>query len=300
MERPAAPGLGDGRLLPQAGEGVGPVGEAGREKRQQRVEGGADVAHRREGGGVGAAEVAHVGRELEHQRPRRHRRGLGIEHGDQRLAAQREHRVVAAEDLGDAVGAGRQVARPEGVAGGERDMGGPGRAVDRRGEKVGQRHGLRRGIRGIDLVTRDEGEAARCHGGELFGQPVEGARHGPLVDGRGLARRHVGQRVHHVHGQGQEDGARGRGGAIVEGPAQEDGNLVRTRHLAGPFHHRVGDGHEIAHQERVGQGVAQVLLPGGDDQRRARDLRVHETAHAVAESARRVQVQEGRAPRSCA
>ena len=57
-------------------EGVGPVGEARGQQRQQGVERGADVAHRRQAGGVGAPEVAHVGRELEHLHPRRHRRDL--------------------------------------------------------------------------------------------------------------------------------------------------------------------------------------------------------------------------------
>ncbi|MET3785591.1 hypothetical protein ABIC24_003218 [Methylobacterium radiotolerans] len=294
------PPLGPGShgLTAQLLEGVGPVGEARGQQRQQGVERGADVAHRRQAGGVGAPEVAHVGRELEHLHPRRHRRDLRVEHGDQRLAAQREHRVVAPEDVGDGVGTGRQVPGPERVRGGERDVGRPGRAVDRRRQQVGERDHLRRGVRGVDLVARDQGEAARRDRGESLRQPVEGARHRPLVDGRGLAGRHRRQRLHHVHGQGQEDRAGGGGPRVVEGPAQQDRDLVGARHLAGPLHHRVGDGDEVAHQQRVGQRVAEILLPGGDHQRRAGDLGIHQPAHGVAEAARRVQVEEGGAPRA--
>jgi benzoylformate decarboxylase len=49
----------------------------------------------------------------EHLRAGGHGRALGVEHGDERLAAEREHRIVAAENLGDAARLGRQIAHPD-------------------------------------------------------------------------------------------------------------------------------------------------------------------------------------------
>ncbi len=131
----------------------------------------------------------------------------------------------------------------------------------------------------------------------MRGEGREGAGHGPVVDGRDLPQRRPGPRLHDVHRQRQEDRPRGRGGAVVEGAAQEHRKLVGARDLAGPFHGRAGDRHEIAEQERIGDDVPGILLARRHHEGRARDLGIEQIAYPVPEAARRVQVEKARPAR---
>ena len=64
-----------------------------------------------------------------------------------------------------------------------------------------------------------------------------------------------------------------------------------------PLHSRAGDPHEIAEQQRIRDGMARVLLSRRDDKRRGRDTGVEQIAHAMAQAADRVQVDETGATR---
>ena len=51
-----------------------------------------------------------------------------------------------------------------------------------------------------------------------------------------------------------------------------------------------GDRHQRVVEQRLGQAVALLLLPGGQDHRRARELGIEQRAHGVAEPRRHVHV----------
>ena len=78
---------------------------------------------------------------------------------------------------------------------------------------------------------------------------------------------------------------RGLAGAVKE-PRQID----QPRHLRRPLHQRPRDGRQVGPQDRLGGGEALLVLTGGDQDRRARLLRVVEHAHGVAQPGRDMQV----------
>ena len=61
-------------------------------------------------------------------------------------------------------------------------------------------------------------------------------------------------------------------------------------HLDRPLDHRLGDRHQRIIEQRLGQAVADLLLAGGQDHRRAGELGAVERAHGVAEAGRDMDV----------
>ncbi len=72
------------------------------------------------------------------------------------------------------------------------------------------------------------------------------------------------------------------------------GNIFGAQRLVRPFHVRLHDLDRAAHEERLGENLAAVLLARGDDERRLQELRVDEGGKAVAGAGNRVEVYEGR------
>ena len=70
-----------------------------------------------------------------------------------------------------------------------------------------------------------------------------------------------------------------------------------SRHLDGPFRERLGDGHQRFIEHRLEQPMALLLLPGGEDDRRAGELGVVERAHGVAEPGHHVHIRSRQPPR---
>ena len=64
-------------------------------------------------------------------------------------------------------------------------------------------------------------------------------------------------------------------------------------HLGGPFHERPRQGREIGREHRLGDEIFEVLLAGGEQDRRRRLHRVVEHAHGVAEARRDMEVEHG-------
>jgi hypothetical protein len=166
-----------------------------------------------------------------------------------------------------------------------------------RAQSLRQRHDLVGGIAGVDLVARDDREAARRDPGQMRGQTIERAGDRAAVDLRRLANTDRAHLLHHVHRQGQEHWAGGGGVGVVEGAAHQHGQLVGVRDLLCPFHRRPGEGHQVTEEQRIGDRVTGILLSGGHHQRRLRYARIQQIAHSVAESAGGMEVQETRAPR---
>jgi hypothetical protein len=79
----------------------------------ERLERGLDLADDGKIRDIGPAEVAYIRRELINLAGSRNSRTLAVEDGDERLAAEREDRVVVRQDLGDPAGKRRKVARPQ-------------------------------------------------------------------------------------------------------------------------------------------------------------------------------------------
>ena len=74
------------------------------------------------------------------------------------------------------------------------------------------------------------------------------------------------------------------------GAAHDARQVLQPRHLDRPFHQRLGDRHQRVVEQRLGEAVALLLLAGGQDHRRARELGIEQRAHGVAEARRHVHV----------
>ena len=110
------------------------------------------------------------------------------------------------------------------------------------------------------------------------------------VDARRGAQIDAGLRVEDVAGQRDEHGAGRRRHGDLGGAAHDARQVLEPRHLDRPLHQRLGDRHQRVVEQRLGEAVALLLLAGGEDHRRARELRIEERAHGVAETGRHVHV----------
>ena len=89
--------------------------------------------------------------------------------------------------------------------------------------------------------------------------------------------------VEDVSRQGDKDGP-GRGSrGDFRGAVHAAGQVFQPCHLGRPFHDGCRDRYQRRVQQRLGQPMSLLLLPGGNDQRRARIERREQGAHRVAE-----------------
>ena len=110
------------------------------------------------------------------------------------------------------------------------------------------------------------------------------------VDARRGAELDAGLGIEDVARQRDEHRAGRRRHRHLGGAAHDARQVLQPRHLDRPFHQRLGDRHQRIVEQRLGQAVALLLLAGGQDHRRARELGVEERAHGVAEPGRHVHV----------
>ena len=134
------------------------------------------------------------------------------------------------------------------------------------------------------LASREQGRR-RLDRRLIAAQPRRNPRRRQQVDVAIGAQDVAGQRQEHRPGRRRQ---RGLGGAMHE-PRQ----IGQPVHLRRPLHQRARDGRQIRPQDRLGGVEALLVLAGGDEDRRARLLRVVEHAHGVAEAGRDVQVDHG-------
>ena len=150
--------------------------------------------------------------------------------------------------------------------------------------------------RGLQRVALDDLVADDDHGplglqqppGEAVEHRVGGAR--ARIDPRRGAELDAGLGVEDVARQRDEDRAGRRRHRHLGGAAHDARQVLQARHLDRPFHQRLGDRHQRIVEQRLGEAVALLLLAGGQDHRRARELGVVERAHGVAEPGRHVHV----------
>ncbi len=95
----------------------------------------------------------------------------------------------------------------------------------------------------------------------------------------------AGQREEHRAGRRRERGLRGA--------MHEARQVLDAVHLGRPFHERPRQGREIGGEHRLGDEIFEVLLAGGEQDRRRRLHRVVEHAHGVAEPGRDMEVEHG-------
>ena len=133
--------------------------------------------------------------------------------------------------------------------------------------------------------------------GEPLERGVRGAGRG--VHARRPAEVELGFRIEDVARQADEHRAGGwRHGHLRRAP-HDARQILHARHLHGPLHHRLRDRHQRVVEHRLLQAMALLLLPGGDQHRRAVELGVVERAHRVAQPGRDVHVAGGE-PVGCA
>jgi hypothetical protein len=107
-----------------------------------------------------------------------------------------------------------------------------------------------------------------------------------------LQARRLGRRVPEVHRDRDEHGsARGRHRQVVR-LLQRVGHIGGVLDLIRPLRHGARHAHQVARQQRLVENMARVLLPAGDNQRRAVFQRGEQHAHRVAQSWRDMQVHQ--------
>ena len=92
-------------------------------------------------------------------------------------------------------------------------------------------------------------------------------------------------------GSDRNTGPVGGASAVFDRAMHKSGRSSSAMHLGGPFDERPRQGRQVGGQHRLGDQIFGVLLAGGDQDRRARLLRVVEHAHGVAEAGRDVEVE---------
>jgi hypothetical protein len=98
--------------------------------------------------------------------------------------------------------------------------------------------------------------------------------------------------AHDIHWRRQEHRSGRRGLTIMERGTDQNRDLLGTCPLSYPFHGRHRDADEISVEKGVRSSVARVLLTCGDHYRSSGNTCIQEVAEAVAESARRMEVED--------
>ena len=134
------------------------------------------------------------------------------------------------------------------------------------------------------------------------GQRLQRFVRGPhaRVDAGRAAELDAGLGIEDVAGQRDEHRPGRRRGRDLGGAAHDARQVFQTRHLDRPFHQRLRHLHQRPIQHGLHQPMPLLLLAGGEDHRRAREFRVEQRAHRVAEARRDVNVAGDQPPRGAA
>ena len=181
--------------------------------------------------------------------------------------------------------------RPQRVGGGEHGVRVQGDAEHRAAQALGHRDQRRDRAGTGHLVAGHDREPVRVRPADQAGRRGQVGGDGPGVDGR-RGRWRLGPFLfEQVHGQRHEHRP-GRVGRVVEGPPHHGAEVTKLVHLAAHFDDDFGPARQVPREERFGQEVAAMLLPGGDHHRRAGRRHVGQDPHRVAEAGGGVQVDE--------
>jgi hypothetical protein len=217
----------------------------------------------------------------------------GGEREREKIAADREQHVVLLERFAHPGSQTHHGALEQRMRGGKGRRVGDAFGVDRRAEELGELDELGMGAALRDRVACDQqrplGLREQRRGCldrlAVATQPRCDAGRRRKLD-LGLGIEDVGRQRHeHRAGRRRE---RSLGGAMHD--ARE---ISEPMHLGRPFDQRARQRRKIRPQDRLGDVEALIVLAGGDEDRRARLLRVVEHAHAVAQSGRDMQVDGG-------
>ena len=152
---------------------------------------------------------------------------------------------------------------------------------------------IRRGLQRValdDLVAGDDHRPLRPQDALCQRlQSISGRPH-PRIDPRAAAEVDTGLGVEDIAGQRNEHRPGRRRGRDLGGAPDDARQILEPRHLDRPFHQRLGHAHQRAIEQRLHQAMALLLLAGGEDHRRAGELRVVERSHRIAEAGRDMDV----------
>jgi hypothetical protein len=224
---------------------------------------------------------------------RRHGIDIGRKRQREQVAADREQHVVLIEHLAHVGGEADHRAAKQRMRGGKRgrarhELGIDGSAQELRElDEFGVRPALRHRIAGHDHRTLGLGkqDRGRLHRRAVAAQARRHARRREQVDVAVGAQDVARQREEHRPGRRRQ---RGLGRAMHE-PRQ----VGQAMHFRRPFDQRARDGRQVRPQNGLGRVEALLVLAGGDENGRARLLRVVEHAHGVAQAGRDVEIDDG-------
>ena len=178
--------------------------------------------------------------------------------------------VVLHEEGADGRAEAREGARVERMREGEGAGRGHALRIDGRAEELGHLHHLGDPVPVGHGVARDDDGPLGLHeeiGGGLDGRLVAAdARR----DAGGLEQIDLALGVEHVHGQRDEHGAGGMGAGRLDGAAHRARQIVEPGDLVRPLHVGAGHRRQIRPEDRLGEIHGLVVLPGGEEERRAR------------------------------
>ena len=256
----------------------------------QHAQGFLDVGLQRDLGAVILGEIPVDETDLHHRKTVRHRIDFAVDRHPQGIGAEHDHEVVGRERLAHLLLQARQRAHEARAF--REEM----RAIGRRAlecgraQRFGQFSGFLQRIAFDDLVAGDDHRPLGFQDarGQRLQRFVRRTHAG--IDPGGAAELDAGLGIEDVAGQRDEHRAHRRRGRDLGGAAHDARQILQPRHLDRPFHQRLGHLHQRAIQHRLHQPVALLLLAGGEDHRRARELCIEQRAHRIAKARRDMDV----------
>ena len=162
--------------------------------------------------------------------------------------------------------------------------------IDRRADKLGELHqlGMRAAVR--DRITGHDHRSLRPSQKirRRLDRGLVAAQ--PRCHPRGRHEIDVGIGTQDVAGQREEHRPGGRRQRGLGGTVHQTRQIGEAMHLRRPLDQRTGDGGKVGPQDRLGGDEALLVLTGGEEDRRARLLRVVQHAHGVAQAGRDVEI----------
>ncbi len=161
-----------------------------------------------------------------------------------------------------------------------------------RADPLGDGHQFGHGVGlGRAAADQDRWVARRAEHFCRFAQGGNGRAHA-RVERFGLGQIEFGDLALQIHRQRQKHRTRGRRQGRLGGAANGGGKILHAVDLGGPFHPRLGHADHVGPQDRLFEHQPTILLPGRDQEGRARAMGVVEHAHRVPQPATDVQVDD--------
>jgi hypothetical protein len=230
---------------------------------------------------------------VDERQPFGHGLDVGRQGEREDVAAHGEEQVVLHQERADRLAETREGAREERMREGEGAGGRHALLVHRGAEELRDLRHLGERVAVGDRVAGDQDGALGLD--EEIGRGLDRrlVAADPRGDARGIQQIDLLLGVEHVHGQGDEDGTRGMGLGGLGSAAHGARQVGQPRDLVGPLDVGTRDGRQIGPQDGLRQVHRLVVLPGGEQERRAGLHGVVEHAHRVAEPGRGMHVDGG-------